>query len=226
MLFGLILIWSSALSTFALSLTAFAVAIVIATKELILCLSGAVVRTSLDQMDVGDWVEIDGITGEVARNAFLTTTLYIVDFKDASYGQTGRKLTVPNSLFLTSKVFHVPKGAFVLHGFKITFENLLHLPDRIAIIKRALSEVSAPFADKIAAEAAAFAKRNDAEIGDGGYALQITTSDLGKPMVHISLLCPAKEANRVQQHVTEAVLFTEFKDDPAPKTDTGSLEMI
>ena len=166
----------------------------------------------------------DGVAGEVAQNALLTTTLFVLDFKDGSYGQTGRKLTVPNSVFLTTKVFHLPKGAYVLHGFKLTFENLNHLKERLDIVRQALTDATAPFADTLKTEAAAFAKRNDADVGDGGWSIQLITSDLGKPMLNISLLCPVKDAARVQAHVTETVLMTEFKDPPADAAATAAAQ--
>ena len=57
------LIWGSELRTFAVSIIAIAVAIVLATKELIMCLSGYVVKGISHSFSIGDRIEINGIRG-------------------------------------------------------------------------------------------------------------------------------------------------------------------
>lgn len=64
-LLALLFIWAPQLHTFAISIAAFAVALVIATKEMIMCFMGAIMRASSQPFNVGEWVTVDGVTGEV-----------------------------------------------------------------------------------------------------------------------------------------------------------------
>lgn len=99
---GLILIWAPQLRAFALSLTAVAVAIVIATKELILCVSGSLLRASSSTFSIGDLIEYAGHTGYVVDQSLLTTQLQEVDPDSGTL--SGNQIVLPNSLFLTHAV--------------------------------------------------------------------------------------------------------------------------
>lgn len=98
---GVAVIWAEALHGVALSIAAVAVAVVIATKELLLCLSGAFLRTASRSFAVGDRIEIAGLRGNVVDAGALTTTL--LEVAPGSARQTGRTVIVPNSLFLTER---------------------------------------------------------------------------------------------------------------------------
>ena len=72
---GLVFIWAHQLSAFAVSLVAIAVALVLATKELILCISGTVLRIGVDAYSLGDRIQIGGIRGNVVDQSLLATTV-------------------------------------------------------------------------------------------------------------------------------------------------------
>lgn len=120
-LIGLVLIWAPQLRAFALSLTAVAVAIVVATKELILCLSGSLLRASASSFAIGDLVEYAGHLGYVVDQNLLTTQLQEVD-KDSGM-PSGNQLVLPNSLFLSHAVKNYSHlRPYCVHAFSLYVE--------------------------------------------------------------------------------------------------------
>ena len=120
-LFGLFAVWAPEIEEFALSIAAVAVALVIATKELILCISGALWERTTRAFNVGDWVEIGGHSGEVIDETLFVTELQEIETREFRY--TGRTVVVPNSLLLTQPVIN--------HNFRKRFlehEFTLHVP--------------------------------------------------------------------------------------------------
>lgn len=121
LLAGLGAIWATELSAVVVSLLAVAVAIVLATKELILCISGAIVRTSSESFSVGDRVEIGSFRGDVIDLRLLTTSLLEVGAGDR---KTGRTIVLPNSMLLTAGVVNETlTDEYVLHTFTIHIED-------------------------------------------------------------------------------------------------------
>lgn len=100
-LVALVFIWAPQIHTFALSLTAFAVAVVLTTKELLMCLTGGFLRATTKPFDIGDWITVDGMTGEVMRITGLATTLEEIDTAHGGYRFTGRTIHIPNSRYLS-----------------------------------------------------------------------------------------------------------------------------
>lgn len=102
-----IFIWAPQLQSFALSITAFSVAIMIGLKELVMCLTGGFLRASSQSFEVGDWVEVDDITGEVLKVNALSFLLEEIQAADKTYQFTGRTISVPNSSFLAKNVINL-----------------------------------------------------------------------------------------------------------------------
>ena len=103
-MFGLILIWARELQSFALSIVAFAAALVLATKELIMCVSGGLVRATNKSYSLGDFIEIGPHQGRVVDINIFTTTLVELGPTGLSHRMTGRQIKFPNSLLLTYSV--------------------------------------------------------------------------------------------------------------------------
>lgn len=112
-LLGMVVIWATELRTFALSVVALAAALVLAAKELLMCMSGAMLRASGNAFSIGHRVEVGGVRGDVIDHGLLTTTILETG---PGHQRTGRTVVLPNSVFLSTPVVNETlTDEYVLH---------------------------------------------------------------------------------------------------------------
>lgn len=101
MVFIIIGIWASKIAGIILSLAAVGGAILLVSKELIMCLMGYMMITTSRSFRVGDFIEIAGMTGRVIDIDVFATTLAETG---AVHQLTGKTLSLPNSTVLNQPV--------------------------------------------------------------------------------------------------------------------------
>jgi small-conductance mechanosensitive channel len=120
LLVSLAVIWAQTLQQIALSIAAFALALVIALKELLLCVSGELYRSSARLYRVGSRIEVNGLRGDVIDTTLLTTTIMEIGTQYSGHQYTGRAIVLPNSTMLTSPVYNESfTRHYVLHTFVV-----------------------------------------------------------------------------------------------------------
>lgn len=113
----IVAVWASTITGFALSLAAVAGALLIVSKELVMCVHGYLYVTLVQPFKVGDVIEFSHLRGRVIDIDMFATTLAESD----DIGQlTGKVAEFPNGLLLTTPLKNIsPTGAFSLHYIRI-----------------------------------------------------------------------------------------------------------
>jgi len=121
---GLVMIWGEELRTLALSIVAIAVAFVVATKELILCVTGSILKSGARSFNIGDRIQIKDFRGDVIDQNLLATTILEVGPGKITHQRTGRMTVIPNSLFVSEPVINESfTHDYVLHVFTVPFKR-------------------------------------------------------------------------------------------------------
>lgn len=205
---AIVLIWAPQLQTFALSLTAVAVAIALSTKELLMCLTGGFLRASTNSFDVGDWVKIDDITGEVVRITAMATVLEEVDAKSGSYEFTGKTVQFSNSRFLSGSVENINLiKDYIYHSFTITVPGLEFEP---AMLMDELAGIARSYYISYSEDAIKHNKRVERKTGidypDPEPKIYLKTADSGHFVFTVMLFVPTTQAARTSSHITRDFL--------------------
>jgi small-conductance mechanosensitive channel len=117
---GLAALWAEAVESFGALVLALGVGFVIATKELLMCVTGSFLRTVADTYSVGDRIEIGNYRGDVIDLNLFTTTLLEVGPGPNLHLRTGRTIVVPNSKLLGDVVVNESfMKQYVVHVFQV-----------------------------------------------------------------------------------------------------------
>ena len=101
---GIAIVWFSIIQTALVSMLAVAAAVVIATKELIMCFTGGILVAFNRHFRVGDRIEVDGVRGYVIYKSMTAVKVLEIGPEKLSQQTTGHVITIPNSVFLTKSV--------------------------------------------------------------------------------------------------------------------------
>ena len=200
---GIAAVWLSELQNFAISVAAFTVAFVVATKELLQCFLGFFTWATNRPFRVGDWIQINDQYGEVAEIDWIKFRLLEVDFENG-YSYTGRSITVMNNVLLTHSVISLNfMRRYVMHKFSIYRDNSVNLFELREPVTQTINELIGPFQDVAARYSNLISKRLEIEATSIEPFIDIHTSDLTHQVFSITLFCPTEEAHQLEQAITE-----------------------
>lgn len=136
-------IWASKIAGAALSLAAVAGAALIVSKEFLLNLIGSTMLAISKPYRVGDFIDIDGVSGRVLDSDMLVTTL-----AETLEGHqlTGRTVSIPHSVLLTKPVRNLTAtGAYVINMLPVAVDPSADIMAHEAALLRAANQVCEPW---------------------------------------------------------------------------------
>jgi small-conductance mechanosensitive channel len=200
--FGLVIIWAQELRTVAVSLVAIAAAIVLATKEVILCLSGSFVRTSSHSFDIGDRIEIGGHRGTVVDVGAFTTTLLEIGPGQSFHQQTGRAVVLPNSIFLSQPLVNESfLEEYVLHTFSVMLALDGDWRRATRLLLEAARHECEPHIEPTRAYMHQLERKHGLDTPTVEPRLSIGIPEAGKLRAVVRIPCPAAKRGRIEQQI-------------------------
>lgn len=216
---GLITIWASELQTIALSMVAFTAALVVATKELLMCLGGGLVRSLSNSYELGDIIEIGTLRGRVMDITMLSTTIIEIGPRHDSHQATGRSLCFPNSMLLTQAVARENfTGDYVMHIMTIPLPYSVRPARAEALLQEIADEVCAPHLDGARQHMAMLESKllMDTPSVEPRISLQPASEKEYRLIMRIAL--PPRERQRIEQAILRRFMFDCFPETDRPHT--------
>lgn len=204
-LLAVVAVWASTIAGFALSLAAVAGAMLIVSKELVMCVHGYLYLTLVQPFKIGDVVEFGPLQGRVIDIDMFATTLAELD--DAGQ-QTGKMSEFPNGLLLTTPLKNVsPFGLFVLHHVRVPIPERF-TPDLDQLEAAALAageQVAQPWLQQAMEHFRKESEESFISYSSGRTKVRWDFSDPKHLVLVVRVACPNTERGRVDQAVFKGV---------------------
>jgi len=206
---GLALIWGDQIRALALSIVAIAVAFVVATKELILCISGAILKSSAGSFNLGDRIQVKDFRGDVIDQALLSTTVLEVGPGTAGQQRTGRVIVIPNSLFVSEPVTNESfTDHWDFHVFTVPFKREDDWHAAQAALMAAANRHCEPYLEAVRKYMTKVGVSRGLEVPSVDPRVTIQAPVAGE--IHLTVRLPAKSGQR--SYIEQAILSEVFAE--------------
>ena len=217
LLLGLLIIWGTELKTIALSLVAVAVALILATKELIMCLTGSLFKMTSGEFTVGDRIKIAEFRGEVVDQTLLSTTLIEVGPGRHMHQQTGRAITLPNSIFVTTPLINESfTHSYVLHSFSVPIELTSNWRIAEQLLLAAAHTICEPYREQAEYYLTRAARNRNVEVPNVKPRVSLNINEPDRIILILRVPAPVRQQGRVEQEIIRTFLGAYLKDSSAP----------
>lgn len=194
---GLVMVWGEELRTLALSVVAIAVAVVVATKELILCISGSILKMASRSFSIGDRIQIKDFRGDVIDHNLLATTILEVGPGRLTHQRTGRMTVIPNALFVSEPVVNESyTHDHILHVFTVPFKRDDDWPAAQDALLESARRHCAPYVDDVRRHMEQLGGQRGLDVPNVEPRVTIQVPTAGE--VNLVVRIPARSASRSQ----------------------------
>lgn len=203
LLLGIVSIWGEELRTLALSIVAIAVAFVVATKELILCVTGSILKTGAGSFNIGDRIQIKDFRGDVIDQNLLATTILEVGPGKITHQRTGRMTVIPNALFVSEPVINESyTHDYILHVFTVPFKREDDWQGAQEAFLEAANRHCKPYLEEVRSHMKRLSEERGLDVPtvEPRVTIQLPTAD----EVHLIVRIPAKSGQR--SYLEQAVM--------------------
>ena len=203
LLLGLVMIWAEELRTLALSIVAIAVAFVVATKELILCITGSILKMASRSFTIGDRIQIKDFRGDVIDQNILATTILEVGPGRITHQRTGRMAVIPNSLFLSEPVINESyTHDFILHVFTVPFKREDDWRGSAEALLASANRHCAPYLSEVRRHMEQLSRQRGLDVPSVDPRVTVQVPTAGE--IHLVVRVPARSGER--GHLEQAII--------------------
>lgn len=199
--FIIISVWASTIAGFALSLAAVAGAVLIVSKELLMCVLGYLYITFVRPFQIGDLIEINQLSGRVIDIDIFATTL--AELGHAGQ-QTGKIAEFPNGMLLTTPLKNTSlTGEYALHLFRmpIPMERAYDLDRVESAALSAADEATQEWRNEAVAHFRKVSDESFIPLPSGRNKVLWDFSDPKQLMLVVRVTCPNHQKLKVEQAV-------------------------
>jgi len=181
---------------------------VIATKELLLNVTGFLFRSSSHFFSIGDRIEIGEIRGDVIDQTIMGVTLLEIGSGMKTHQYTGRAIFIPNSVFLNSPVNNETyMKDYVFHIITIPLKADVGWPKAEKALLMAANKVCGPYFKDAETHMGHLAKKHSLDAPTVAPRVHVQLPEPERINLVLRVPIPGRRRGRIEQRILRQYLL-------------------